>query len=310
MAPLNDWLWRPGTPVDNRGQFLLVGAFGIAVILLVFAGVLNTVTFTESLATQDGDHATSRDVSAFQEDVRRGTTGILERVNTGTGDYSTKEARFTDSVGNWSGGTDQEHVSDVTSVAVTVSGTSEGSRITQSTVRTLTNASGKDDWTLAQSVPDTRRFLLRLNESSLDLGSCVTGTCYELVVDDGTEWRVAVNQSAVTVFGPSSSGQCAIQDDPVTINVTGGTVDGQDCEALTFAEGVSDPYDIRYENGINATGTYRLIVNTTVNEMDYTDSGSPSVSPAIYAAVLQIRYRNPQLTYENQIRIAGGEPDA
>ncbi len=311
MARLT-WVPRPHSPSTDRGQLLLIGAFGIAVVLLVFAGVLNTVTYTESLGTEGSEYPTSQEVTGFQEDVRSGIDGIMIRVNNETGNYSTKATRFTDSAGNWSDATRKEHVSDVTGANVSVSGTSEGSRITQSSSRTLTNASGTGNWTLAESVPDTRRFTLRLNRSSLVTGSCTNNTCYELVVEDSVNntWNVSVNQSVVLVEGPDSSGQCAIRDDPVSIDLTGGTVDGRDCAPLTFAEGVSDPYDIRYRNGNDANGTYQLTVNTTVaNDTDYAPDGSPSVTPAIYDATVRISYRTPRLAYSNSIRVARGEPD-
>lgn len=293
----------------DRAQFLLLGAFGLAVILLVFAGVLNTVAYTENLTAAPGDQPTSRDVDTLQEDVRRGLGGLMARVNDDAAAYSTKADRFARGVANWSRGLDREYVLGVTGVGVSVRATTEGRRVAQSTVRPLTNASGAGNWTLAASVPDVRRFRLVLDRGSLADGPCAGG-CYGVVVDDGdTTWRVSINQSAVSVDGPGG-GRCPVGSDPVTVDLTGGTVDGRPCDPLRFAGGLEQPYAIGYRNGGNATGTYHLVVNATgIADADYNASGSPSVSPAIYDAAVNVTYRSPQLSYGSVIRIARGEPD-
>ncbi|TKX51915.1 hypothetical protein EXE44_19740, partial [Halorubrum sp. SS7] len=46
-----------------------------------------------------------------------------------------------------------------------------------------------------------------------------------------------------------------------TVDFTDGTVNGEPFDALVWAEGVqtgTDPYDVRYENGDEARGTYHL----------------------------------------------------
>jgi hypothetical protein len=299
---------------DSRGQFLLLGAFGIAVFLLVFAGVLNAVTLTESLAVGTGDESTSRDVAAFQTDAKHAVEELMVRINNGSATAATKATRLDSSVSNWSEAVRRQYVTGVTTVEIEVADTDEGSLITQSTVQSLTNASGTGNWTVATGVADTRRFRMDLNTSGLVDESCETGQCYEMAVDDGTEtWTVAMNRTTVTVDGPGGTDQCAVQSDPLTLDFTGDTpaVDGQACEALLFADGLSPPYDIRFRNGENATGTYELTVNASVtDDGDYAADGSPSVDPAIYATYLQVTYRTPDLAYANEIRIAEGEPDA
>jgi hypothetical protein len=295
---------------DNRGQFLLIGAFGIAVILIAFAGVINTVTYTETLATQDSIQTTSRDVSAFQEDVRQGVDGVLQRVNGGSGDYETKTSRFRDGVDNWENAADKEHMTDVVGVTVTVTGTTNGSSITQSTVRDLTNADGAENWELTDSVPEMRRFRLELDKESLDTADCRSSSCFEFVVDDGaSSWQVSVNQYYVRVVGPTS-GLCTIDSDPVTIDIIKGTVDGNSCEPLTAIDEASGPYDIAYQNGANASGTYQLVVKGKVDGGDYSDDGDPSLTPFIDSAEYGVRYQTPQLTYANDFRVSGAVPDA
>lgn len=292
---------------DDRGQFLLVGAFGIAVVLLVFAGVMNTVTFTESLATQDATPDSS-EVTALQADTRTGADGLLARVNDDGVGYAETVDRLDRGVGNWSRGVGRQYARGATAVTVTLVDTARGSYVSQATTRNLTNATGVGNWTLTESVSEVRRFRLQLNASSLASGSCTSGACYELHLDGG-QWRLAVNRSTVVVETPTGGGQCPVTADPVTIDVTGATVDGQGCPALEFTSNVSTPYDIAFRNGTEAAGTYRLVVNDSVDASDYDATGEPSVSPAVYAAFVEIRYRSPGLTYANRLRVAGGEPD-
>jgi len=298
---------RESRPRTDRGQFLLLGAFGVAVLLLVLAGVANTVAYTETLATHDDARPTSRDVSAFQEDAQRGVVGILERVNDGSGDHDTKVSRFDRSVDNWQRGADREHLADATGIDVTVQETTNESRITQSSDRELTNAGGNENWQLAREIEQTRSFELRLDRRSLTDRSCSSNECFELIVDGRT---VSVSQSEIT--GPTSD-DCDVDSDPVTIDVVDGTVNGEVCEALDVietAEDGSDSYEIEYRNGENATGTYRLTVReATVEENNY--GPAPSVTHVIYSAEIAASYRTPRLTYTNEsIPVAEDDPYA
>ncbi|WP_255152357.1 DUF7261 family protein [Halorarius halobius] len=299
------------TRPDDRGQLLLVGAFGLAVLLVVLAGVVNSAAYTDSLTTSTGDLNGGRDVAAFRADAGRAADGILGRVNDGPApDYAAREDRFRDAVDNWSDAAGRQHAMDGTGVGVSVVGTTRGSRITQSTARPLTNASGTADWTVAAGVSDVRRARLNLSQSSLL--DCGVGACYELVADDGTDvWRVTVGRLFVTVDGPAGTEQCAVTADPVVVDFRNETVNGDSCPALSFAEGLSTPYDIRIRNGDAATGTYRLTVDTDVDDDDgdFAAAGEPSVTPVVYAADVRVSYRTPRLTYATELRVDGGESD-
>jgi hypothetical protein len=132
----------------------------------------------------------------------------------------------------------------------------------------------------------------------------------EVLVAAPPEDGVAV---IVAVDGPVSSGTCVVDGDWVSVNLTAGTVGGTECDALSFAEGLSAPYEeIRHQYGSLAEGTYELTVSgsaMTVDSSNYNGSGSPQTSPAIYSATVAITYRTADLTYETTTRVAPGEPD-
>jgi hypothetical protein len=121
----------------------------------------------------------------------------------------------------------------------------------------------------------------------------------------------AIRVPRTTARGSFRSPHATFPSRFVTVDLTAGTVDGRPCENLQFAEGLSPPYEIRYRNGANATGTYRLVVNASVaNDGDYATTGSPSVSPAVYAATVEVTVQDPQLRYANHLDVARGKPDA
>lgn len=298
----------------ERGQLLLVGAFGLAVLLLVFAGTLNAVTVTETVATGGDRSPEARAVAALQDDVRDGVGGLLVRVNDDDAGYATTVDRLERRVANWSDAVARAHAPDATAVNVTVTGTTEGSRVHQSTTRPLTNASGVANWTLASDVDGIRRFSLTLDRDSLPAAACGGGDCYELVVAGagGDALTLRANRSAVLVDGPAGSGRCDLDGATATVDVTAGTVDGRACAPLSFDGGPSAPYDVRYRRGASANGTYELVVTATAGEVadgDFNGTGAPSVDPAVYAATVEFDYRSARLSYANRLRVARGEPD-
>lgn len=302
-----------GLSVDRgtRAQLLLVGAFGIAVLLLVLAGVLNAVTYTESLAKQDDGIHDGRDVEAFQADTRAAVRGIVTRVNGENGTVTEQTTRVERSVTNWSAAASQEQAVDVTAVNVTVLNTTVVSNVTQTVERNYTNATGEPGWTLAGNVSNVREFTLNLSSSSLASGDCTgNASCFTVVVENGTEtWTAQVNDSAVFVEAPNTTTTCAFSADPVRIDLTNGTVNGTDCAGLDVTSELSGEYEIRYGNGTDAAGTYQLTVEGDPAYTNYADTGDPSVSTIVETVTLQVTYRTPRVEYRTVIRVRGGGPD-
>lgn len=292
----------------DRAQLLLVGAFGLAVLLLVLAGVLNTVTYTETLATRDDTADDGRDVAAFQADARHAVSAVGARINDENASASDKRAWVRDNVSDWSRTVARYHGRDVTGVDVVVTDTSGGAHVNQTAERNFTSTDAARDWTLATDVSRVRRFEMDISRASLPADSCENVSCYELVVDDGSAtWSVTLNESSLFVEGSNAAdGTCAINSTSrVEINLTAGTVNGRDCAALTFADGLSTPYDVRYRNSSAVAGTYRLTVRdgSAVRE-NYAWDGEPSVSEFVSDASVRVTYRTPRLRYETVFRVA------
>jgi len=138
----------------------------------------------------------------------------------------------------------------------------------------------------------------------------------------------AGNDITVEVDSPvSSTKNCTktLDSGHAEIDVTGGTVAGEPCDALRgsyrFAHGVGDRYNISVKNGDQATGNYSLVTRNTTAwkkaasdsdfQLNYTKAsgGAPYARAAIYNTTVVYEYRSSELVYETKIRVAPGEPD-
>lgn len=304
---------------DERGQLLVATGFGIAAILVILSLVLSSATYTENLATQREEFVDQR-VARYETDVERGASELVVAVNDGEDNsYGELWQSLDGGVENWSDLSGREAAVDGVGTDVVLLSTVNGTLIEQDTAtRNFTNASGVANWTVAESVNGVRRYRMNVSRESLatpSSGSCGPAECFRIIVDNGTDtWSVALrgNNTSVTVSveGPTVSGECVVSGDWVPINLTAGTVDGSDCEPLSFAAGVDGSTEIRYEQGGLAAGTYELTVDGVAPGSNYASTGSPHTSPAVYSATVGVTYRTAELTYETTVRVAPGEPDA
>lgn len=141
--------------------------------------------------------------------------------------------------------------------------------------------------------------------------------CFYAEVENGSEtWRLFVYETDDTdisvriVNASGESGVCTASGESVRIDLTAGTVGGDDCSNLSFAEGVSPPYNVTYANADRIAGTYELTVDRRLStDPHYSTDASPSITPAIYAVNASVTYRSSDLRYVTEIRIEPGETD-
>lgn len=309
---------------DGRGQILLVAGFALAVTFVALALVLNSAIYTENLATRNDDVGAAEAVE-FRAVAVDGTAGVMEYVNyhnntshadlnenltAGVSDWSLHSARSDTVNGRWTN--------------VTVVSTTDGTRIEQANAsRNFTNESGTTDWTLVGSVGNVRAFEMNVSDDNLlDTGALLDDRYY-VEVDNGVDqWTMYVYEDTVGADiivevenASGGGGTCTASSvDSVWVNLTAGTVGGQECQYLSFAEGVGGSYDIEYHNADKVSGTYTLVVdNSTLagsptSHYD-TAGGSPFVTHAVYSTQVRITYESAQLRYVTVERVAPGEAD-
>lgn len=308
--------------VADRGQLLLIGAVFLGVLLVVLATILNAAIYAGALGT--GDDADGRPAVEYRGEAERTLEDLVVNVNAReNASYAALHANLGSGIDDWSDLAGRHHAVDHAATNVTLAGVTNGTYIEQNaTARNFTDRNASADWTLAESVTAVKGYRMHVSRSGLyavDNETCgPSGNCFYAEVDDGSDtWRMyvytAANDTNVTVEvvdAAGATGVCNASATSVWINVTAGTVGGQQCPALSFAEGVSGPYDLRYANADNVTGSYELVVDSVVAEdPHYAADGSPTISPVIYAATARLTYRTAAVAYRAEVRVVPGDDD-
>lgn len=335
MADLSPGSRREG----ERGQLLLIGAFIIAVSFVVLALVVNSAIFTENLATRD-EVAGSGDALEFRHEVVRNGGDLMTEINQNNSIATSDQGdKFENSLGHIStqGALQQSaqgRIIEVENSSITIE---DGTKIAQDSAKEFGNSSNRPDlqtadWVVVEDVSNTRNF--KMNVSRADELSAPLVNPYELIIDNGSaSWTMNVSYASplviVTVESPSSSNPeiCTrnrAPDESIEIDVTGGTVGGEPCHALTRTTdgtrmwfGLENDYQIEFNNWDSINGTYSLIIDdgTFPNPDNFGDGfGNPSndnhdpyFRDAIYNATVPFNYYTEDVGYETEIEIAPGE---
>lgn len=165
----------------------------------------------------------------------------------------------------------------------------------------------------------------------------------EFVDADGDTWQVALyvhdtdNRVTAKVERPNGNTlTCSAPGETVRFDLTSGLLGNEPCQAFSFVERMDGLVDVHYYNGDQVEGQYSLVVDRTVasestengsmtHPVDVANvgtqcdgptyetassagTGTPYVSPAIYAVDVQVSHRNPAATYEGRLRVAPHEP--
>jgi len=293
---------------DERGQLILIAGIGIAVALVALALVLNSLVFTQYLATKPT--ADGSDAIAYEHTVGDGVRGLVSEANYreyGPGVDAVVRKGVT---GNWSTSLTKQYGAYGTLVNASVRDIETGTSIHQDDARRFTNADGSGNWTPIGDANGVRGFRLKITNASeasadhpLRVNVSITehGTTPVEIYDDGT--RVVLNDTTNDTVSDSFL-------TPATINFSNGSVNGRETGQLTFYDG-PNVTDVTITNGDRAVGKYVAVANTSTLETPSNYQSPPDRSPyavdAVYAATLHATYVAPDVTYETGLRVA---PDA
>jgi hypothetical protein len=315
---------------SRRGQILLITGFALAVAFIGLALVLNSVIFTENLATRS-ESTTTSDAITHANSIEDAAEGLVEYVNT----YNTTNSSSYDSVGqnltrgfeNVSTVATQHQLYDGRVVNDTLLRYDNGTVIRQTNEsRSFTDDDGTREWEpIGSNANDVRKFRIHVFDAGDELdGSDDTPFNVTLTDTSGQEWRMNISENPglpglttdhfVGVETPGGGYTCEATDlDEFWVNVSAGTVAGSECPDFDFAEGLSTIDEIEFNNGEDINGTYRLLVNKSfgsVNSGPYaTGTGQPYIQPAVYAADIRVAYNSRVTSYETDLRVVPGEGD-
>lgn len=307
----------------ERAQVLLVTALILGVTFVVLALLLNSAIFTENLASR-GETSGADGVVSYQGDLTRSAGTLLAYENRNASDADTHTV-VRDRVDRGVAQIDRilvhRQAKRGSLANASVVGLEDGSRIFQTDhMRNFTDGNAQADWTVATGVTQTRAFRLNVTRSTLPTCGLFTD-CYVLTVTDGSaEWNVSISDDVggveVRVDNETGTSQsCDLVNEPdVTVDLTAGTVGGEPCPALSFADAPGGPYAIEFTNADRIDGTYTMVVDNeaiaATPPARFDPAGAdPAVTPAIYDLTLGYEYRTPDLTVANEIRVAPGEFD-
>jgi hypothetical protein len=297
------------------------------VLFVGFALLLNTAIFTENLATRNTDPGTDPSISyrAAAEEAAR--TLLIEENDNATAtnpSESEVEARYESSVEAWgdSAGLHGARRARVMNTSVEPGSLVVGTRIEQTDVsRNFTNRSmAKTDWTLASDV-DVRDVRFTVERDELET---TASDAFRLQLNEtggGSDWNVSVYEApsgSVTVEARNATDtvSCtASVGSHAVVDVSAGRVNGTACPGLAATLDLAGQnVDVEFENGDEAVGTYRLVVDDDIDPatdpdvVDTPGGGSPFVTYVVYEATVSVTYESTDVSYTTSTgRIAPGE---
>lgn len=104
----------------NRGQIIFIGGLSLALTFVALALILNSVIYSENLATRNNGDSQRQNAADFRDEVRRGVIDLADQVNqkyTG-GETLNKEIRK--GISDWSVYVSRYYAADGASITVMV----------------------------------------------------------------------------------------------------------------------------------------------------------------------------------------------
>lgn len=300
----------------RRGQILLITAFVLAVIFVGLALVMNTVIYSENLATR-ADSTTSQPV-LHANSMETGTEALIEYINehnTSSGTtFADLEGELADGLGNVSEVSGRHSLRDGQVTDATLGSAFEGAVIEQTDVsRNFTNVSTATSWTPVDGANGATDLEIFVTNAGVSSGS--SAFTFQAQDTAGATWTMHVGDSNVS--GTDSQGTSFGCSPSTTtdfwVNVSDGTVDGADCDGLHFADHLDTVDRIDFDDTQRINGTYSFVVNKTAGSIDgsdYSSSGSNPVKLAgIYGTWVDIDFERQTLVFETERRAVPGRDD-
>ncbi len=319
----------------DRGQLLLTSAFIIAILFVVLALLLNTASVTALTATTAGTLDGAGQAPTRADDVRHGTTALLESVNTvEDATYTALTTNLSQGIEAWSGLSSRMAATNAISTNISLQSVSKGTRIVQRDAdRNLTSASWATNWTLASDVTRLKAYQLTVSRAGLvdpgpdpspsDLENATVFRVAVTAESSGEQWRFFAYRdgaSDVVVAVVDGTGEFVAEcrapagaDGQVTVGITNASVGDTECPAIAFVKSIDGPVKLAHEMGSNATGTYTADVDVIRSAVDGGQYGSPGsethpyVTEILYDATVRLDVVTRSYTYRTTEAVVPGE---
>jgi len=324
---------------DDRGQILLVAAFALAVIFVAMALIVNSAIYTENLASR-GETAGADGALSMRAQVEANVGDAVTAANRNDNDtIGNLTTAVNASIRTISEQTGQQSARSGRVVEVSNHTYREGRRIYYSGGSSFsdpgTNYQVATGISRVPGANGTRAFVIEAsNIQANDNSSAFQITAQKSgATGNANSWRARIwDAGSDTVHVKTlkhDSGSTVVEDcevtkdspgTAVTIDVTGGTIDGEECDALAtnattgenfhFAAGTGvtpgtgDSYNISLDNASEIEGAFSMVVWDPESRPSSLDSDR-----ALYDVTVNYTYLTADLRYNTTVRIAPGEPD-
>ncbi|ELZ85770.1 hypothetical protein C453_08143 [Haloferax elongans ATCC BAA-1513] len=298
---------------DERGQLLLVAAITVAVFIVSFSVVFNSVVFTEQRTGGDADVAASG-ATLFNHEVRETTSELLIRINHASV-YNDSSA-IHDAVQNNTSRYNvllAESYGDSSPVSVNVTydevNSTLGSRVVQRSDGSIDPTSSVTDraigwFTLNVNASETESFEVTVDNQS-----------NSLTYDIERNSRGPGLNITTSGYAPQPTVTCQQTGDRVLFDLVSGSTFRGNCTFPSFQEELTGPYDVTFDGGTDETSLrYELVVNGTgtgVGASDCSVVGDPTIpcrSDAVWTAHVVTEYDRSRVSYERaqNVSVYGG----
>ena len=309
----------------DRGQLLIVAGLVMAVSLVALVVLLNATIYSENLATR-GVEGTDREAA----DVRANVVGNVEELidATNRAEPTVAASDLVDDVDALERRMSRSHAER----GATIHLDTDESRVTSGTYVTtdgnatsLANETDATGYTFAGGIDRTRGFTLDLDRIENMTAASATDEAFHVAfhgsaLSESQEIYVYRNVTTEEVVVANATGggeptvRCSIAaapDDEIRLDLTGERIEGTACIGVwpTALLAPSDSYTIDFENADAANGTATATVRSQGTGTD-PDADHAGVSPAVYDATIDLRYRTADFRFETSVRVAPGEPHA
>ena len=287
----------------SRGQIILLAGFALAIIFVSLALILNTAIFTENLATRET--ADGHDALDLEQAVTETGDVLLRETNRDGGTYSELVGTYRDRIRNYRDAENTHAIARGSIRDVWVMENHNGTTITQTNGTALEDDNETSTWQVTGGTTDARMVRFNITDADAETPFVFMAT------SDTATWNLSVNKSdgtyTVTIDnGTGDPSTETVDSDTLELQPTNGSIQGDSWPALTFQNELTDPFEIWFVNGSNATGTYQLTVDNSFGTINW-DTDNTTVDPAkthaIYNATLGLELSKPDLEYRANVTI-------
>jgi hypothetical protein len=294
---------------------LAIGALVVAVLFVGLALLLNAAIYTENLAVQkNGNTADAIQTNQYAVEATGDHIAYVNRNHNAS--HRALAENVTTNLADWNRDVQAGHTKRGAYASLSIRSILNRTEVVHDNEsRRFTNATGVENWTLADGVESAPTFRMTVHDDAL----VETGgdKPFRIRARNGTSWEVTVTKDSGTgdielsvTDGDGNVATCRTGGPTAQLDLLNGTLDGADCPGLEVGTGVSSPFAVAYENAGNGRGSYEFTAHTSSrvdDEQYHAESGSPRATYAIDTVTVAYIYQTGDVTHRATVAVSADE---